>query len=223
MYRIGMWVAKIKMNGEKALFGSRTKAFGISLSGYPVSVFERADGIYVYVVCFVFGGSRNIREFVHDLKRDRRVINLEQQGNFLIGQIREPRDFGPIYNSKIIYLEPAIITDRGEEFFTLGSWDKKELATFVNLVETTHQGELLSIRQEKINSVSIVSIQPELTTQQRKAMEIAVQHGYYHYPRKTDLERLAKLMNVSYSTYQAHLRKAEKKLLPFAFSRAYAD
>ena len=48
-------------------------------------------------------------------------------------------------------------------------------------------------------------------------MNLAIKHSYYDYPRKIELEKLADIMKISYSTYQAHLRKAEKKLLPFFF------
>ncbi len=35
-----------------------------------------------------------------------------------------------------------------------------------------------------------------------------------HYPKKINMEKLAKMMGISYSTYQAHLKKAESKMLP---------
>jgi hypothetical protein len=57
-------------------------------------------------------------------------------------------------------------------------------------------------------------VAPKITVKQRKALELAVHGGYYDYPRKITLEDLAKQMGVSYATYQAHLRKAEQKLLP---------
>lgn len=215
-----MWIVKIRINGEKALIGSRAKKFNVSVSGYPISFYEKKNGIYVYIVGFIFGEENNIKKFIQDLKKDKRVLHLETKGNFLIGQIIEPIYAKVIYSHKIIHLEPIIIKEDGFEFWTIGSWNKKELTNIINLVKKTHEGELLKIEQEKITNFSIVSIQPELTAKQKKAIELAIKNNYYDYPRKIKLEKLAKLMNLSYSTYQAHLRKAEQKLLPFFFERS---
>ena len=58
---------------------------------------------------------------------------------------------------------------------------------------------------------------PELTEKQKQAMNLAIKQGYYNYPRKISIEQLAKLSKLSFSTFHAHLRKAEQKLLPFFF------
>ena len=55
---------------------------------------------------------------------------------------------------------------------------------------------------------------PKLTKNQKKAIEIAYNSGYYTYPRKMSLEDLAKIAGIGISTFQEHLRKAEMKLLP---------
>jgi predicted DNA binding protein len=48
-------------------------------------------------------------------------------------------------------------------------------------------------------------------------MVMAIKNGYYNYPRKTSIEKLAELSGLSFSTFHAHLRKAEQRLLPFYF------
>ena len=45
-------------------------------------------------------------------------------------------------------------------------------------------------------------------------MELAINAGYYNYPKKITLPELAKKMKISYSTFQAHLKKAEGKIFP---------
>ena len=55
---------------------------------------------------------------------------------------------------------------------------------------------------------------PNLTQLQKQAIELAIQQGYYRTPRKIDLRKLARIMNLSLSTYQQHLRAAEEKLIP---------
>ena len=58
-------------------------------------------------------------------------------------------------------------------------------------------------------------LHPKLSPKQKEAVELAVKEGYYNYPRKIDLEGLAKLSKVKRQTYQENLRRAEKKLVPF--------
>jgi hypothetical protein len=58
---------------------------------------------------------------------------------------------------------------------------------------------------------------------QREAVELAIQHGYYDYPRKVEVQELAKMAKLAFSTYQAHLRKAERKLIPASLKVAPHD
>ena len=48
---------------------------------------------------------------------------------------------------------------------------------------------------------------------QRKALIEAYQDGYYDIPRKINTTELASKIGVAPSTFQEHLRKAEKKLM----------
>lgn len=214
-----MWVVKIRINGEKALIGSRAKKFKVTVSGYPISIQEKKDGIYVHIAGFISGNEKNKRDFIRDVKKDKRVLHLEYRNDFIMAQIKEPLQFKIIYNPSILHLEPVLIQKDASEIWTLGSWNKEILTKISRLVKKTHQGQILKIKQEKIRNIFIVGINPNLTDKQKKAIELAIKHSYYDYPRKIKLEKLAKLMNLSYSTYHAHLRKAEKKLLPFFFEK----
>lgn len=214
-----MWVARFKINGEKGSMGSRTKKYNISVQGYPISFYETNKGIHIYLIGFVLGNDRNKKAFIKDLKTSKKVVHLENKGNLIMAQILEPLNLKKMYSHKLINLKPIFIDEKGFNYWTLGSWDKKELIRFAKTVEKEYGGELMSVSEEKINDFSIIHMQPKTTKKQNQAMELAIKNGYYEYPRKIGLERLAKIMKISYSTYQAHLRKAEKKLLPFFFER----
>jgi predicted DNA binding protein len=56
---------------------------------------------------------------------------------------------------------------------------------------------------------------PELTDKQYNAFKLASEQGYYEFPRKTNLHKLAELAKISRPTFEEHLRKAEIKLLRF--------
>jgi len=215
-----MWVAKVKLSGENGRIGSRTKKFNISVSGFPVSFYTKKDGIYIYIVGFLFGEQKNKEKFIKDIKKEKGVLHFESKDDFIIAQVIEPLKLAPMYNPKIINLEPIFIDEEGYNHWTIGSWNKEELIEFVKVAEKEYDGELISINQKKITNFSILSMQPELTAKQKKAMELAVKKNYYSSPRKVELRDLAKIMRISYSTFQVHLRKAEQKLIPFFFNRA---
>ncbi len=48
---------------------------------------------------------------------------------------------------------------------------------------------------------------------------MAVKEGYYDYPRKIYLEKLAQISRVKRQSFQENLRRAEKKLVPFLTER----
>jgi len=210
-----MWVAKIKINSEKTLIGSKAIKHNITMYGYPISSNVKKDGIYVHVAGSILGRAEDKKKFIKELKRDKDVLHFEEEADFILGQIKQPLKFKRIFNPEIIYLEPIIIKDDGYEYWTIGSWDKKELTDFIDILEKYREGKLLSIQQKKATSVSIIKAHPELTKKQRQAIELAIKNGYYSSPRKIDVKGLAKISGLSFSTYQVHLRKAEGKIMPF--------
>ena len=122
-----------------------------------------------------------------------------------------------IYSKEIIHLAPALISEVGYEVITIGCFKRAPLNKIIKLLQKEKKAKLISIQQKRIRSVSIMKVHPELTDKQKKAMELAIKHGYYHSPRKIDLPTLAKMDGISYSTFQVHLRKAEQKLIPYFF------
>ena len=210
-----MWVAKVTFSGEKGSIGSRTKKYDVVVSGFPISVYEDNKGIIVTIAGFIFG--KNKEKFLQGWKKDKKVLNVEVNNDFIIAQIVEPLELKTLYFHKLMHIEPILIDEKGIDNWTIGSWDKKHLIQFIDLVKKKYGAHLKSIKQEKIISLSIIGMSPELTKKQKDAMEIAIKQGYYSYPREIELKKLADTLHISYSTYQAHLRKAEQKILPRFF------
>lgn len=214
-----MWVAKVKIPGEKGSIGKRTKKFNVSVHGYPVSSYKSGDEISVFIVAFINGEEEDKKKFIKDWKKDEKVVHIEVNNDLVIGQILEPPRLYDMYSHKFIHLEPGFIDEQGINYWTLGSWDRGELIKFTDIVEKEYDGELLSIKQEKIRNFSFLSMQPHLTKKQNQAMDFAIKAGYYDYPRKVSIQDLAKNSGLSFSTFHAHLRKAEQKLLPYSFNK----
>ena len=75
--------------------------------------------------------------------------------------------------------------------------------------------EILSIKKVEGVNLFLPQIQPNISEKQMDSMKLAIREGYYNFPRKTDLNKLAEKKKVSKQTFQENLRKAENKLIPF--------
>lgn len=214
-----MWTAKLTFEGSDALLASRTKKYQINLFAFPLSYSYEKEWVIVHIAGNIVGNKKNIDEFVKELREQKRVINFELNDNFFVGIIKEPIITKTIYNKDIIHLKPALIDEYAKDTITIGSFSRKSLEKAIKTLKDNWKASLNFIKERKINNISIVQEAPELTDKQREALSLAIKHGYYECPRKIELEKLAKLMKLSYSTYQVHLRKAEQKLLPFFFNK----
>lgn len=70
----------------------------------------------------------------------------------------------------------------------------------------------------RIGNVNLRFDLEELTPQQLKAVNLAIEKGYFEIPKKINLEELSKQMKLSRTTFLEHLRKAEKKILSKYFN-----
>ena len=57
-----------------------------------------------------------------------------------------------------------------------------------------------------------------LTERQQTVMHLALERGYFEWPRSVEARELAAELDVAHSTFLEHLRKAERKLLEGAFA-----
>jgi predicted DNA binding protein len=212
-----MWVAKFVFDASKAVIGSAAIKNKLQIHCYPVSVYRQGSSIRVSFVMVL--SHDHAASFNKELKSTGRVTFCSQKGNFIIGQFIEPCKYEMIYNPELMHLKPWIIDgETGTETFVIGSWKRRNLTRISDIIKEKHLGKMLYIKRKEPSDFFMVNMLPKLTSKQRKAIELAIKNGYYFFPRKTNLEDLAKAMHVSYSTFQAHLRKAEHKLIPHLYS-----
>jgi len=187
--------------------------------GFPISYSYEKEGVIVQIAGNVIGNEKNIKDFIKEMKSEKRVLNIEINEGFVIGEIKEPEYTNDLYQKDIFHISPALISSKGFEIVEIGSFERSKLIKVINLLERNLKAEVLSLREKKIKTISLAKISPDLTNKQKKAIELAIREGYYQVPRKTSVEKLAKLSNLSFSTFQVHLRKAEQKLMPFLYNK----
>jgi predicted DNA binding protein len=222
-----MWKAKFLIRDKNGLYESRAIKFDLILYAYSISYYIKGDDAYLITAVLMEGKENNKNRFLKDLKKDKFVEKVEVYGNFFtcksrLGKVISFKKYGHVFfNPSIILIKPIIIFPNGEEEWEIASFEKKDINEIVKFATEKYEGELVYLKPEKIKDVKIFTIFPILTSKQKKAFDLAVKQGYYEYPKKINIEGLAKLMKISFSTYRAHLRKAEKKLLPFIAKRIY--
>ena len=110
-----------------------------------------------------------------------------------------------IYDSGCFILAP-IEFDGPEEFWTIGSANRKNIKGLYKKLQSVGQTRLLFLREVDFGM-------SELTQMQKKSLEFAISCGYYMWPRKTTATKLAKRLGISKTTFLEHLRKAEAKII----------
>jgi len=215
-----MWVAKFKLSHKGDIFTERTKKFKVQFYGYPLTHYNKGNKIFFVVSGFVSGEEKDKRSFLLNLKKDKRIIQLDTKKDYLTVLISYSNDeitrtdMYAFYNPAIIHIEPILNDADGYEYWTVASFEKKDMQDIISSAERIHNGKLLMMIQKKFDDISIMNIRPKISEKQRLTIIKALEEGYYSYPRKIEIKKLAKILGISYSTCQEHLRKAEMALLP---------
>lgn len=222
-----MWSLKIKVREKWNIYNKRTSKFKVKLYFYSQNNYEEKGRIYFVASGIIEGAEQAKRKFLLDLMKDKKIKYIEWNNDFFVCTYLEQRTSHRskavkiAYNPRLIFLKPVVIDEDGWEEWEIASTKREDLQVFIKYAKMLPnvESKLFYLRRQKINNLMIYAMLPKLTEKQRKALISAIENGYYGYPRKITLEKLAKFMKVSTSTYQFHLAKAEAKLMPFLAKR----
>ena len=95
----------------------------------------------------------------------------------------------------------------------------KEMENRVGEVNLRYKSPLAKIEPEI--STDARRILSKLTPRQKEALQVAYRSQYYDHPRKTTMQKMGCQMAIAKSTFQTHLRKAERKILESIMDRAH--
>lgn len=68
-------------------------------------------------------------------------------------------------------------------------------------------------KQRKTSLSDVITSQFDLTRQERKVLINVINKGYYDFPKKVNLEKLSKDLELSKPTLEEYIRKSEKKII----------
>ena len=221
-----MWYLKFRVKHEGCIYTPKTKELGIVDYTYPLGHILRGRDIFLSAI-HVLSGSENSKEkYLNYLKRHKNVLELEGSGNVFITKVRErlrPAEYRAVYNPELLFPAPVVNDTDGFETWQIASWNRKYLEQIVGLSKskTIIDFKLLEFRKKIIHDVYIANLLPKLAPKQLEALRIAFVNGYYEFPKKTDLNKLARGMKISKATYQEHLKKAEARIIPFILQQKF--
>lgn len=220
--RMAMWILQLKLQ-HNCIIGNRCRKFKCTAIGYPLETYKEKGYSYVLHLEKIDGEERNIVLFLQDLKKDKAVTHFEANNNtvFFLYKTKEEKSFpGQLSHAekKIFHTKPVFVDQQGYEHWEVCAWNRDDLTHFIEFLKKNTKDlrafKIERIQKTNLNEVFFPQIMPAITPLQKRAMDLAIAEGYYEFPRKIELEQLAKIMKLSLSTYREHLRKAEKRLLP---------
>ncbi len=209
-----MWVAKFKFFSDN--YGEIAKKLGLFAYAYPLTRYVVGNKGYYIGTGTVFGSEDMKKQFIELLKKQPNIKRFEVRNDFImiLREEENTKEFDVMYNPRLIHVRPIIIDKNGYETWHVASWERWPLNDLLDVVEQKKNFELLKMRTDKISNVFTTSFISNLTLNQKRALDLAIEYNYYAYPRYVELKDLARKMNVSLSTYREHLRKAEHKVIP---------
>ena len=211
-----MWIGKFKIKHECFIL-SKMENNNIKVIAYVLGVHEDQNSLYYTTFIIPIGKDERVQQFIQDMKNDPQVINIEEMNNQIITLTKVAKDkkhVSSAFSHELFLVEP-ILHEHGFEYWHLASWNREKLVEFYNKTKKIGEIEILKLREEKPQDIFYPRIMPSLSSQQKKAFDIALEFGYYEHPQKIHLEKLAEFMKLSRMAYREHLRKAESKLVPF--------
>ena len=214
-----MWVARLQLMHEDCPIVTRCQRFKVLVFSYPSTWYMQQGHKFATTACyFQSHDSTSKKKFIADLRADRRITNLEVSGDIFTYEIdlgKQGEHVMLYHTRQIFFVKPTVNHYDGHEYWEVASWKRKELQRFIKSLGS-HMDicRVQKIEKSPLTDVYFPNVMPKLSRSQKKAIELAYLNGYYSYPRKITLEKMAKLAGIGTSTFQEHLRKAELKLLP---------
>jgi len=205
-----MWVAKFKIKHDDWIL-DKTVEHKVIARGIPLNSYRENGKSFHTGMVFLYGPDINKKNFIASVKKDRRVKNCTVKNDQLFVLIEGEDSIAEVFDKSLFFTRPVLMKE-GFEYWELGSWDKKKLIDFYQKVQKIATVKVLKLKPE-FPAVFIQQAVPKLTGKQRTALELALELGYYQYPRKISVEELAKRISIPRTTFQEHLRKAEEKVM----------
>jgi len=220
-----MWYLKFKYKHKDCIYAPKLGELGLSVHFYFLGFYEKGDYTYTTALQHIFGEKYKIKKYINYMKRHPKIIDIEIYGDVIITLAKHKKEielYAQGYDQMFMHPSPAYLSEDGFEIIEIAFWSRKPIQDFIKVLEknkTTTHFEILRFEEKNMEHVYVSKLLPKLPKMQEKAITLAFQNRYYDFPRKTNLDKLAKIAKVSKPTFRENLRKAEAKILPKIISK----
>lgn len=206
---INMWKAKLKIKHD-CLFGNACEKTQTKCMSIPFNSFKEGKYHIIYHFGTVIG--ENFEKFFKIIKYDKRTTYFERDGNtfFLVEKRDKKNTPGSYNNPQLITIKPVFMDIDGSETWEIAAIKKDTITSFIDHFKNK---KIYFINKSKLKDIYFPRLSPNLTQLQRNAFELAKEEGFYEFPKKTNLDKLAAILKISKPTFREHLKKAEKKII----------
>jgi predicted DNA binding protein len=213
-----MWTLKMKFWHEGSAVIPLAQKYGLTILCFPLNRFSKGRTIFLTNAHIVLGKEKARAAYIAEISKNPRYENLEYEGNLVVYTIRAKKGASHLQmylSPELIFIKPIVVKPDGFEYLEVAALRKEVLSEFLGIAQRWVKIELQSISQEKVRDFYVPHVLPDITEKQKEAIRLAYKNGYYAFPKRTEIKRLAKLAGLSPSTFQEHLHKAEHKLIPY--------
>lgn len=219
-----MWKAVFEGKHRSCIIAPLCKKYKVTDFVYLVNAWEDKGSFWYSEAHILQGGESGKKGFIKALSKEPSIVRLEQNGNFIITLEKKPAwmaAYTPLWDKRIIQVKPVVQKVDGTEHWEMACWDREPLMQILERLPKEFEIRLKSISRAKLGEIFLPHIMPRLSSRQLGAITLAVNRGYYSFPRRATLGDLAKELRVSKPTVHQHLRSAEKKVIPFLTENSF--
>ena len=215
-----MWYLKFKYKHSDCIYAPKLEELNLALFFHYIGYYTKGNYVYTSALQHLIGEEKNIKKYVRYMRNHKKIVRIEVYGDviFTLAKHRKGLEvYGAIYDPILIYPAPAYLNEDGFEIIEVACWDRKHLQELIKGLEknkTTVHFEILKFVDKRMDDVYVSRLLPKLPPKQEEAIKLAFRYGYYRFPRKVSLDKLAEITKVSKPTFRENLRKAEAKIIP---------
>jgi len=157
-------------------------------------------------ITFVIDAEDKVAEFVEAFEESEQVSNVERVDETHIKLTKRACGALPIIRSNHGMMQWWDRVDGTQRAFDIVVFRREDLRNIVAELR-----EIGSVRLAQLTPYR--AAEAMLSDRQAEVVALALDAGYYEWPRETDAESLAAELDISHATFLEHLRKAERALL----------
>lgn len=216
-----MWQLKFEHAHQDCLYSPHVKRFDLVMYGYPLTHVLEENKLWLTGLQIVYGTDHGVKKYILALRKTPNIKKIEMvtPNAFFYEAVVTKNIFyyQNIYHQRIFYPSP-IIHKHGKEMFEVASWNRSLLEQIMQNVQSnknTKYFKLLALERVPVKRLFLPQILPKLTEKQRQILRLAQERGYWQYPRRTNLNKLAQELKLAKSTVHEIIKRGEAKLIEF--------